>query len=183
VYGIPVTTSTISGSYLSSGTVTTTQIASSTITSTNIATNGVSAANLATNAITIGYAQITSNFTTSSTSDVLVTGLTVGVTIPAGGRRVKITVFARDWYNSTAAANSFLTIYSGASSGALTTQLAQTQFNSTFNTSQAAVCYAVLMPSAGSVYYSAALRTSNAADAINLEAASTYPAFILVEAI
>src|SRR4051794_30434480 len=62
--------------------------------STDIATNGVAAANLATSAITLGYTQITSNFVTASTTVVQVTGLTATVTIPSGGRRIKITAFA-----------------------------------------------------------------------------------------
>src|SRR5207245_4076341 len=43
---------------------------------------------------TLGYAQITANITTTSTTVVQATGLTVTVTIPSGGRRVRITGLA-----------------------------------------------------------------------------------------
>lgn len=61
---------------------------------TGIGTNAIAAASLATTAITLGYAEITSNFSTSSTSFVDVTGLTVTVTVPAGGRRILIMIGA-----------------------------------------------------------------------------------------
>lgn len=50
----------------------------------------------------LGYAQITSNFTTTSVSDVQVTGLTTTVTVPSGGRGVKITVYSEALYISLA---------------------------------------------------------------------------------
>lgn len=64
-------------------------------TSTLLTTNAVQGNQIATNAITIGYAQITTNFTTTTTTtDVDVTGLSVTVTVPAGARTVRITAFS-----------------------------------------------------------------------------------------
>lgn len=58
-------------------------------------TNTVAAKNLATTAISIGYAQTaTTPFTTTTTSaDVDVTGLSVTVTVPSGGRYVRIIAY------------------------------------------------------------------------------------------
>lgn len=62
---------------------------------TGIGTNAIAAASLASNALTIGYAQSTSAFSTSSTSFVDVTGLTTGaITVPAGGRQIEVSIRA-----------------------------------------------------------------------------------------
>lgn len=144
---------------------------------TTIGTNQVSAANLATNAITLGYAQVTSNQTTTSTSAAAISGLSINVTVPAGGRDVEITVFGRDAY--MAAVIGLVYIFSGATSGALTTQLAATQINTATGTSVPCICMAHLVaPSAGAIYYTAAFSTTNAADAITIEAGAGYPLFI-----
>jgi hypothetical protein len=134
---------------------------------------------------TLGYAQITSNQSTTSTTAVVIPGITVGVTVPAGGRRVKITVYARDAYNSVAQPSSgnVIAIFSGASANALTTQIGGQQINIPFGTSTIVNCFATQVPSAGTIYYTAAFYTTNASDALNVEAGTTYPAFILVELI
>ena len=53
---------------------------------TGIGTNAIAAASLATSAITLGYAEITSSITTTSSTAVQATGLSVSVTIPSGSR-------------------------------------------------------------------------------------------------
>ena len=74
--------------------------------STALGTNGVAASNLATSAIYLGYAQITSNFTTTTTpSRVDVTGLSVTVTVPSGSRNLKITAFCGNIKTSGSAGN------------------------------------------------------------------------------
>jgi hypothetical protein len=171
IYGIPVTTGTISGTYLTSGTVTSTQIA----------TNGVSAANLATSAITLGYAQITSNSApTSSTTAVQVTGLSVTVTIPAGGRKIKITGYTPALSNSSAAVN-ILTIWDGTV--AIGTQIGQSNSGagSATGSNTNCICIAVVTPSSGSKTYNIGYATT--AGSTILGAGSTGPAYILVEAI
>lgn len=99
VYGIPITLgqfgattfasllTAANGFTLSSGTLT-------------LPNNAIAGTALATTAITLGYAQITSNFTTTSTTFVDVTGLTTTVTVPAGGRRVQIEIQATGINNS-----------------------------------------------------------------------------------
>lgn len=142
--------------------------------------NAVQSNQLATNAITLGYTQITSNFSTTNTSATQITSLTSTVTIPAGGRKVKITIFARDMFNATGAAQVFVTLWDGTVGSG--TQLSSTTANSN-SSAIPVICMAVVTPAAGSKTYNAALHTTNASDAANFEAAATYPAFILVEAI
>jgi len=171
IYGIPVTTGTISATYLTSGT----------ITSTQIATNGVSAANLATSAITLGYAQITSNSAyTSSSTAVQVTGLSVTVTIPAGGRKIKITGFTSTLSNSSAAVN-ILTIWDGTVGSG--TQIAQSNTGAGGATgpNMNCICIAVVTPSSGSKTYNIGYQTTGGSTIVG--ATATAPAFILVEAI
>lgn len=174
-------TGSVYGISVSSGQITNAAIANGTIGSTQIATNGVAAANLATNAITLGYAQITGNFTTASGTAVQVTGLTITVTIPSGGRRIKITGFARDIYNTSAAHPSYLSVWDGTvGSGA---ELAMGQYvDVAGSTGGLGMAIAVVSPAAGSKTYNIGLNTDGTGTA-GLQAASTYPAFILVECI
>lgn len=165
-------------------------IASSVITTANsigtgtVVQNGIAASQLATTAITLGYAQITGTFTTSATSATLITGLSVGVTIPTGGRKVEVTVFGRDVFAATSAATVTLYIYSGTTIGALTTLLAQSNYAGVSPTlALPAICMSVQTPSAGAIFYTAAISTSSGSDAANIEAATSQPAFILVKVI
>jgi hypothetical protein len=64
----------------------------------------VGGADLSTSAITLGKGSIASDFNTATTgADVDITNLAATVTVPAGGRNVKITLFASDFYSSAAA--------------------------------------------------------------------------------
>lgn len=144
-----------------------------------IQTNAVSAAELATNAITLGYAQITSTINTTSTSYVQATGLTVTVTIPYGGRKIKITVSCT-LYNSTSGQGVNLSIWDGTVGSG--TQLQSTFYTSGGSNYQAVqTIIAVVTPSAGSKTYNVGYSAS--ADTANINASSTLVPFILVEAI
>src|SRR5215217_7026259 len=79
---------------------------------TGLNDNSITASKLATNAITLGYAQVTANF--SATSIASVTGLTVTVTIPTGLRKVRITVFSRAVYVGTASQAANVSLWDGA---------------------------------------------------------------------
>lgn len=145
-------------------------------------TNTVSAPMLATSAITLGYAQIVTNASTTSTSAAQVPGLTLAPTIPAGGRRVKITAFAEGLYTSTGAAIVIMSIWDGAvGTGTRLTQAKVLPPGA--GQPIAATAIAVVTPGAGAKTYNVALETSNASNAANLEAGATFPAFLLVEAI
>jgi hypothetical protein len=172
VYGISVTT----------GQITNAAIANGTIGSTQIATNGVAASNLATNAITLGYVQITGNISTTSTSFTQATGLTVTVTIPTGGRRVKVTFQAQSANNAATGIGSAISIWRGTvGSGTQIGSMQWTQPVGAYQTN--ANLIATDTPSAGSVTYNVGYLTNNGADAVQIVAAATSPAFILVEAI
>jgi hypothetical protein len=170
----------IYGISVSGGQITNAAIANATIGSAQIATNGIAAANLATSAITLGYAQITSSFTTTSTSAVQVTGLTSAVTIPAGGRKVKITAWTGSMFTSSASTVT-MTIWDGTVGSG--TQLAFCQVNqgSVTNTATGAICMAVVTPAAGSKTYNVGFFVGGGTG--TFYASSIGPAFILVEAI
>ena len=173
------TTGTFSGLLTASSGLT---LSSGTLTLPN---NSVTAPMLATSAITLGYAQVATGtpFTTSLTSPVAVTGLTVNVTIPAGGRKVKVTAYTYLLQNSVGTNGSYFAIYSGASSGALTTQLqvAEITTGAAGSIGFPTTVISVTTPSAGSIWFTAAHWVTGGNGTVgNI---STAPAFILVEAI
>lgn len=147
---------------------------------TGIGTNAIAAASLATSAITLGYAQITGTITTTATSATQATGLTSTVTIPAGSRRIKITAYTYAFYNNTNNVGSRLTIWDGTVGSG--TQLSE--WSSLVPTATGAIgacCLAVVSPSAGSKTYNIGFHGTGASTT-TLEASSTHPAFIHVEA-
>jgi len=145
-----------------------------------VGTNAITADKLATSAITLGYAQITSDFTTTSTTAVQVTGLSVTVTIPAGGRRVKITAYTTTVSSNTSAVT-IITLWDGAVvSGTQIGQANRNTINTASNNDQL-MCMAIVTPAAGSKTYNVGLHTT--AGTATLGAAANGPAFILVEAI
>jgi hypothetical protein len=127
---------------------------------------------------TLGYAEITSNFTTTTVSDkVDVTGLSVTVTVPSGGRRIKITGFCGA-FRTTAASNSFSQLYIQEGTTVLQS-LSNTLCDSYYFPT---VIIASVVPSAGSHTYK--ITTSQSAEGtITVAAGATYPSFILVELI
>jgi hypothetical protein len=128
----------------------------------------------------LGYTQVTSPITTTSTSVVYATGLTCTVSIPTGATAVKITAFTYALENG-AANNAFMSIWSGASVGTLTTQLQGVE--ASIWTASAFVpihCQAIVKsPSSGSITYNVGFYGLSNTTTIN--AAATYPAYILVE--
>jgi hypothetical protein len=128
---------------------------------------------------TLGYAQITSNAT--ATSLAAVSGLSTTVTIPAGGRRTKITVYCQKMYNTSGPSNTRLTLWDGTVGSG--TQLTAAEFTSGSANYGAPITLTWSgVPSAGSKTYNVGL-TAVGGTTATLEAASTYPAFILVEII
>lgn len=147
-------------------------------------TNAVGGSNLATSAITLGYAQITSSQTsTSSTTFQSIPGLSTTVTVPAGGRRVKITVYIAD----ASPSGSGGVMYLGISKDG--TQVQQTFYNTTgsANFPYPPVMYSET-PTAGNHTYTA-LFAGDGTRTMTVEAGSGVglntpgPAFILVECI
>lgn len=166
------------------------QIASS-ITAKNFSNiesgNNLGANALSTSAITLGYTQIVtgSNLTTTSTSAVQATNLTVTVTIPTGGRYVKITAYSGGMFNSTAGDGYALSIWDGTVGSG--TQLVYGIFGQSGISGGAVenpvVIMSVSIPPAGAVKtYNVGFNAVGAGTA-NLVNAGNTPAFILVEAI
>lgn len=152
--------------------------------STGLQTNAVQANQLANNAITLGYAQITTPVALTGAATLQdVTGLTVTVTIPAGGRKIKITGFAPGFKTDGAAA-SILTFAILEGSTVLATSVSNEPVAG-YNILGFAM--AILTPSAGSHTYkiSVAVSSGNATVAAGATpgAAANGAAFILVEAI
>lgn len=138
--------------------------------------NSITANMLATSTITLGVASATSDIS-AGTSDTLV--LDVAVTIPAGGRNVKITFFAPALY--IGAVSGWNTkIWSGAvGTGTILNQ--SSGFMSTTGTGNFAICQAVHTPAEGGLTYSASCSFSAGTGTV-VNGAGEY-AFILAEAI
>lgn len=142
-------------------------------------TNAIQAFELSTSAITLGYSSITSNFTTSSTTAVQVTGLSVTVTIPSGGRKIKITSWA-GFLDSASTSFVVSSIWDGTVGSG--TQISENAPLFPNARQIPMMMMAVLTPSAGSKTYNVGLSSTGGTSA-TLAASSTRPAFILVEAI
>lgn len=147
----------------------------------NITDAAVTGSKLATSAITLGYAQITSSVTTTATSAAQATGLTATVTIPAGGRKIKITAHGQGiWTTNAGASQCWVTIWDGTVGSG--TQLAATRVDLVSNYVGTATCIAVVTPAAGTKTYNVGFHCVSAGTT-TLLAGATSPAFILVEAI
>ena len=126
----------------------------------------------------LGSASITSNFTTTSSTAVQVTGLTVTVTVPSGYTKVKITIFTEAIYASTGTGYVNSGIWRGTVGSG--TQIQRTATYASGSTQAETVCaFALDTPGAGSVTYNAALWTN--VGTATWEAGTTYPGYILVE--
>lgn len=127
--------------------------------------------------LTLGYAQSTSDFTSTTTpGDVDITGLSIAVNVPNGARRIKITVFAQ--YMSTSAAAG-VNVSLKIKEGATTLQHSLITCTGAYY-ALAACCIASLIPTAGAHTYKATL-AQTAAGTMTFKGNATYPAFILVE--
>lgn len=150
-----------------------------TVTSSAIDQNAVQADDLATNAITLGYTQITANPSNfSSTSPVQLTGLSSSVTIPAGGRRVKITAFI-PLIQSGASLLCGISLWDGTVGSG--TKISEQDYTIPSGAYAGYNVIAVVSPTAGAKTYNVGIAVST--NAVTVNAAAGYPAFILVEAI
>lgn len=171
-------TGTIYGMSVTSGVLASAALAGS-VNTAALQTNAVGGPNLATSAITLGYAQITSPISTTSTSYVQATGLTATVTIPAGGRKIKITAQAT-LYNSTSGQGTNLSIWDGTvGTGTLLQATFYTSAGVNYQSCQTIT--SVVSPAAGSKTYNVGYSAS--ANTANINASTTLIPFILVEAI
>lgn len=144
-------------------------------------TNAIPAAALATNAIKLGYAQITSNFTTTSTTAVQVTGLSSSVTVPAGGRSIRVTAYTPYLTNSATPKTSRLEIWEGTVGSG--TRLNYSEVYVAFAGQGAGtVVIAEYTPSSGAKTYNVGLVSdTGGGTTATVNASATSPAFISVE--
>jgi hypothetical protein len=125
---------------------------------------------------------VTSSKTTTSTTPVQLPGATVTVTIPSGGRSVKITAKPGHgmWSSNTGNAQLYFEIWDGTvGTGTMLDQKRDDRSGSLIGGS---IAMAIVTPPAGSKTYNVAFCCS-LAGTTTVEADPTYPAFILVEAI
>lgn len=128
----------------------------------------------------LGYRQRVSTFTTTNTSPTQITELSCPVIVPTG-RKVKITLKAGSRILNSAASNeSLIQIWEGVVGSG--TQLSMDRFeqHATAGEGTSITSQAVRTPTSASITYNGSLHTS-AAGTVEITAASTSPAFILVE--
>lgn len=187
--GITGSSATISGNQTVGGTLAVSGVftpsggfAAGSIPTAAIADGAIDGTKLATSAIKLGYAQITSNFVSSQASPTYaqVTGLTATVTIPSGGRGVKITVFCHALGNTTSNVEMGFALWDGAVNSGTQLQQSNTYLaNNTLNQHATMIWYGT--PSAGSKTYNVGFNMNGGTSTIS--ASSVNPAFILVELI
>lgn len=156
-------------------------ISSGQLTAAAFGNNVVPAAALATNAIRLGYAQLTVGPTTSSTS-VTSTGLGVTVTIPSGGRGVKILVWTPTVTNNTNGDGTNVSIWDGpVGTGTLLAQANIYQPAAAQMQVPVIVMACPPTPSPGSKTYNVGFNAVTGGTS-TFGAGSNSPAFILIEA-
>lgn len=142
-------------------------------TSATLPTGSITGANLATSAIKLGYNEITTSFTTATVGSWVDTGISVAVTVPAGGRDVEIIAYAGQIRTSAVGGS---TINLGVLEGA--TVLGSTGISSAasgYNYTGIVVAR-VAAPSAGSHTYKVSLGQSAAGTAV-VQAGTANPTF------
>lgn len=151
------------------------------LTASAFANNAITAALLATNAILLGSVSYTSTNSTASGSAVLLTGVTLTVTIPAGGRGVMILLHCPSAANTNANRTSIFGIWDGTVGSGTQLQAA------TLSTTNAAAnnsltTFAFVTPSAGSKTYNASYQTDGAGT-LAVNASATAPVIMLAVAL
>ena len=128
----------------------------------------------------LGHTLLCNSFSTAATSPTQISGLSVSVTIPAGGAKVKITIYTMYVLNTTATAGNNITLWDGTvgSGTQLTLQGVTTPINSSATPLTAQ--WVGTVP-AGSKTYNAAIHTNTGTT--SFYGAADSPGFILVELI
>lgn len=155
------------------------QLASNAVTTAKIADAQVTAPKIAAGAICLGYAQSTVD--TATTSQTSISACTLTVTIPSGGRRVKITGYVPAAYNETNNSGFVLSIWDGAV-GTGTQLSSATHEKITPVSAHVIEAIAVTTPSAGTKTYNLGWAPVSGGTA-HTNGSSAAPVFILVELI
>lgn len=106
-----------SGLGFNDGIIATRHFAAGAVDAAALATNAVTGSKIGASAILLGYASMTTNFVTSSTTPVLVTGMSVSVTVPAGGRSILCLAAFATMYNNTSGQFADVSFYRGTVGG------------------------------------------------------------------
>lgn len=126
----------------------------------------------------LGYRQSTTTFSTSSTTAVQITGLVMPVIVPLG-RKIKVSFVCRDSYNTTNNAGANSIIVDGLVGVGSQIQAGIVQATSAIGVAPVNISV-ITTPAVASKTYTAGLNTTVAGSAA-LEAASSYPMFIMAE--
>lgn len=176
IYGISISSSQVTTNLTMTGTLT---VSGALTASSGISIPTGSTLKVGSNPVWqyLGSVTNTAGATSVGSTPTLISSLTKSVTIPANATAVRITLNTIDLYAQTGAAVITLAIYSGATSGALTTQIAVSTPNVASGTGVGGNVVGIISsPSAGAVYYSGAISAS----ASNGKIDSGTPAAILI---
>lgn len=132
----------------------------------------------------LGYAEITAAVTTTSTTMVDATGLSVTVTVPSGGRAVRITAYF-PLFDTTAAASVRLQaqIYDVTASAVLQNSYQTIGAGTQTASGEAHIVQARHVPAAGSRTYKVRFMTESGTVTARIYADSNSKAYILVESL
>lgn len=126
---------------------------------------------------TYGYRQLANTFAGSGTSAQQITGLSVPVISPTGGKRFKIMAYARDVFTSGGTTSECtIAIWDGAVGG---TQIADYLTPNTTAGDHGAICIGFITSTAGTHTYNVSVATTSGNPSVS--AISTSPAFVIVE--
>lgn len=143
----------------------------------NVPNTSIKSSNIDFTTMTLGYAQITSTFSTTSSTQVLATGLSITVNIPPGAR-VKVTAFCSDLNGGTGSGPvAFMGIWDGAVGSGTQRSTARSP---AYPSSSPATLMAVFYPTAGSHTFNVGLNQAFGGTA-NISASAIAPAFIMAE--
>jgi len=158
---------------LKTGVVTTAKLATGAVTTSTLA-DSIWAMRL------LARKTLTSGFTNATATATLVTGFSAAVTIPTGASCVRISVFGREWFNTTSAALCVAEIWDGAVGGTLIGMSVIKMASA--SQSLPLALFATQTVTAGSKTYNVSLRQSGGGIA-TIAGDATYPATMLVEVI
>jgi len=125
---------------------------------TGIGTNAIAAASLSTSAIKLGYVEVTATFSTASSTAVQITGATITVTIPAGGRSVLVIGSTPRLFNQTQPNNgAAMSLWDGTVGSGTQLQSATMDGYTVNNGGNGVTVFAIVTPAAGSKTYNLGL--------------------------
>lgn len=170
------------GALVNANAVGTANISDGAITGPKLGSQAVGANNIGTSAIYLGSNTLTTSKTTTSTSQVEITELATTVTIPSGGRKIRITLFVSAFYNTgSTGGNISLQLWDGA----VTTGSKIQAFTSSLTNATGTGAHMMWLgtPPAGSRTYRIGFSASVSTATASVTASTDAPTILLVEAL